>query len=560
MLKIKIISILAACLSATGIGLVPAVSASTNPATQESSSVKAIDSANTIKDPAWFKKAKNDGIGLYILHTTKWGTCEPWAQAESQIKSALDAGMQVAAYTRDLTCWENGIKAAGKYKDQLEFFALDVETDPGKPVTREIIDGVKKTGVRPVIYTGSGMWGQVQKATANSFFDVPLWDTNTTKINYDSWKADINAPKPVTYGGWNTATNKRIGIQQKFEYNLNGVRVDLNSFDKSFLTVGKNAPKSPSATPSPTATTPPAQPVPTATASPKPTTPPVPTQPATVPTQTTQTTQPTQPASSTPVANPAPVVSSPPATGVQGRQYPLHTNIIATTFWVGELFNASLADGSQVCSTYDSNWAYTWSGINKGKVPSTADGCAGAIVGGCDGVTSGDKCLTEPRTAANDYFPTKAPTPKENPFYLDLPYDDLNDPIAFKERCTVIPWANDPGYAGNCNNGDFSYMKNRWVKMTGPNGNTCYGQIQDAGPSHGSLYHDKNYVFGTGNAQPVQGQFNNAGADVSPALNGCLGFKELDGSGDKISWSFVDAVDVPNGPWKKIVTTSGVSN
>lgn len=528
------------------------MSTSTTAAVNESNSVKAIDSANTIKDPAWFKKAKKDGIGLYILHTTKWGTCEPWGQAESQIKSALDAGMQVAAYTRDLTCWENGIKAAGKYKDQLEFFALDVETDPGKPVTRQIIDGVKKTGVRPVIYTGSGMWSSVQKETAMDFADVPLWDTNTTKINYDTWKADVNAPKPVSYGGWNTATNKRIGIQQKFEYNLNGVRVDLNSFDKSFLTVGKNAAvKAPMVTPSPMTTPTQPAPSPTATTAPKPTVSPSPTA---SPSQTAH------PTASTPVVTPNPVIPSPTSSPTTGRQYPEHTNIVATTFWVGELFNASLADGSQVCSTYDSNWAYRWSGINKGKVPDTAEGCAGSIIGGCDGVTSGDKCLTEARTAVNDYFPTKAPTPKENPFYLDLPYDDLNDPIAFKERCTVIPWANDPGYSGNCTNGNFSYMKNRWVKMTGPNGNVCYGQIQDAGPSHGSLYHDKNYVFGTNNAQPVQGQFNNAGADVSPALNGCLGFKELDGSNDKISWSFVDAVDVPNGPWKKIVTTSGVSN
>jgi hypothetical protein len=243
----------------------------------------------------------------------------------------------------------------------------------------------------------------------------------------------------------------------------------------------------------------------------------------------------------------------------QGRVYPRHTNIVSTTFWVGELFNASLADGSQVCSTYDSNWAFHWSGVNKGTVPASAEGCAGSIYGGCDGRISGDACLTEPRTAANGYFPSQG-TPKENPFYLDLPFDDLNDATAFAQRCTVIPWANDPGYAGHCKDAAFSYMKNRWVRIVGPNGKTCYGQNEDAGPSHGSLYHDAAYVFGTNDAQPIQGQFNNAGMDVSPALNGCLGFKELDGESDKISWQFVDAVDVPAGPWKTIVTTSQVSN
>ena len=37
--------------------------------------------------------------------------------------------------------------------------------------------------------------------------------------------------------------------------------------------------------------------------------------------------------------------------------YPLHTGIVATTFWVGEIFDPDATDGSQVYSTYDSQWA-----------------------------------------------------------------------------------------------------------------------------------------------------------------------------------------------------------
>ncbi|HEY2833702.1 MAG TPA: hypothetical protein VGJ14_14830, partial [Sporichthyaceae bacterium] len=169
-----------------------------------------------------------------------------------------------------------------------------------------------------------------------------------------------------------------------------------------------------------------------------------------------------------------------------GRTYPWHTNIVATTFWVGELFNASVADGSQVCSTYDSLWAYHWSGVNHGKVSSGAAGCAGSIVGGCDGIPNAGTCKTEVRTASNGYFPTKV-TPKGNPFYLDLPFDDINDSTGYARRCQVVPWANDAGYAGECRNPQFSYMKNRWVRLIGPSGRTCYGQIEDAGPSSGSL-------------------------------------------------------------------------
>jgi hypothetical protein len=183
--------------------------------------------------------------------------------------------------------------------------------------------------------------------------------------------------------------------------------------------------------------------------------------------------------------------------------------------------------------------------------------CAGSPLGGCDGVRGKNTCATEARTAP-DFWPTKV-VPKENPFYLDLPYDDVNDATAFKARCKDIPWANDPGYAGKCGDTGFSYMKNRWVHMVGASGRDCYGQVEDAGPSHGSLYHDTAYVFGANDARPAQGQFNDAGADVSPALNGCLGFKELDGDTDKVKWRFVDDADVPAGPWKKVVTTSGVT-
>lgn len=148
-------------------------------------------------------------------------------------------------------------------------------------------------------------------------------------------------------------------------------------------------------------------------------------------------------------------------------------------------------------------------------------------------------------------------TPKQNPFYLDLPYDDVNDPAAFQQRCTVIPWANDPGYAGHCTDQGFSYMKNRWVQLTGPNGQTCYGQIEDAGPGQ---YHDASYVFGAQNARPANRAFGGAGLDVSPALNGCLGFAELDGDQDLVSWRFVDSVTVPSGAWRALATISGVLN
>jgi hypothetical protein len=238
--------------------------------------------------------------------------------------------------------------------------------------------------------------------------------------------------------------------------------------------------------------------------------------------------------SSASAAGPSDQSSIPPASAAGGRTYPQHTGIVATTFWVGEIFDPNASDGSQVISTYDSHWAVHY--------------------GGCDGNTIAGACTTEPRTVANGYLPSSM-TPKENPFYLDLPFDDVNDPAAFARRATVIPWAQDPGYAGRETDRSFSYMKNRWVQIS--NGtSTCYGQVQDAGPGK---YNDADYVFGGADSRPSNTKFNSAGADVSPALNGCLGFSDINGQDDRINWRFVEFDDVPEGPWRTIITTSQVT-
>lgn len=237
----------------------------------------------------------------------------------------------------------------------------------------------------------------------------------------------------------------------------------------------------------------------------------------------------TEPVPPEPVATPEP----PPSAGSGGSGYPWHRGIVATTFWVGEIFDPSAADGSQEYSTYDGDWLGSY--------------------GGCDGVTAGGGCRTEARTAANDYFPTQM-TPRENPFYLDLPYDDINDPTGFARRDEVIPWASQEPYRSHRGDSNFSYLKNRWVQLV-REGRVCYGQIQDAGPGE---YHDAAYVFGSDDARPANTRYGGAGLDVSPALTGCLGFPELNGSTARVDWRFVEASEVPAGPWTRIITTSGV--
>jgi hypothetical protein len=159
--------ILATLLTILGIAAAPAAfAAAPKPSVTPNPSVKVLDSANTINDPAWFTKAYAAGFRLYVMHSTAWGTCTPWYNTMHQLQMALDAGLKIAVYTRDPNCWQGGIDAAFDpisgvdLRPKLQFFALDVETG-GPVVTRAMVDGVKAKGVRPVIYTGSGMWPQM---------------------------------------------------------------------------------------------------------------------------------------------------------------------------------------------------------------------------------------------------------------------------------------------------------------------------------------------------------------------------------------------------------------
>jgi hypothetical protein len=90
-------------------------------------------------------------------------------------------------------------------------------------------------------------------------------------------------------------------------------------------------------------------------------------------------------------------------------------------------------------------------------------------------------------------------------------------------------------------------VKNRWVKVM--NGAaTCYAQWEDVGPFQENDYR---YVFGL--RRPRNPVNVRAGLDVSPAMRDCLSL--TDGI-TPTNWRFVEASDVPSGPWANIVTTS----
>ena len=210
--------------------------------------------------------------------------------------------------------------------------------------------------------------------------------------------------------------------------------------------------------------------------------------------------------------------------------YPTHTNITATVFWIGEPVGNGSTENNAV-SAYDDRWLKHYGGVDDHSY-----------------------------VRRYPYFPRFVP--HENPFYLDVPYDDfLDDGAPRPDRLQEVPWASaesDHIAAALSRNAPFSLMKNRWVKVSHTrNGTlrTCYGQVEDAGPYR---YDDVGYVFGAGDARPRSHRAHNAGIDVSPALRDCLRFTGLNNDSNRVSWQFVAENEPPPGPWLRVITTRQV--
>jgi hypothetical protein len=190
----------------------------------------------------------------------------------------------------------------------------------------------------------------------------------------------------------------------------------------------------------------------------------------------------------------------------------LHKNIISTYFYIGEDASKDNDNIDNISSAWDENWSIHYGGIDD----------------------------PNDRNQSFIYYPATF-IPKENPFYVALPYNDFDDNGNKKpDLKKIIPW-----YIATYQ----SLMKNRWVKIT-KNDKTVYAQIEDAGPFE---YNDWQYVFGPSN--PINTFGAKAGIDVSPAVKLYLGLKDV----DKVDWKFVNSDDVPDGPWKNIITTRGVT-
>jgi len=193
--------------------------------------------------------------------------------------------------------------------------------------------------------------------------------------------------------------------------------------------------------------------------------------------------------------------------------YTLHNDITVTVFWIGEEGDEENGFIPNLQSSWDDQWSERYGGVDD----------------------------PENRTG---YYPAGF-TPSENPFYCALPYNDFNETGERKpDASDVVPWSKERTW-----NDSESMCKNRWIKiMKGEK--TAYAQWEDVGPFGED---DAAYVFG--DALPLNDINNHAGLDVSPAVGDYLGLNGI----DTVDWQFVDFSDVPDGPWKEIITTSQIN-
>ena len=134
-------------------------------------------------------------------------------------------------------------------------------------------------------------------------------------------------------------------------------------------------------------------------------------------------------------------------------------------------------------------------------------------------------------------FRPKTFVPRQNPFYVALPYNDVCKGEHKTEASRVIPWFRRE-YTGKGQ----SVCKGRWVQIV-YNKRSCFAQWEDCGPF---TTEDWPYVFG--DKPPVNTQNKGAGIDISPAVRDYLG---ITGGTAVVHWRFVEFYRIPRGPWSK---------
>lgn len=198
--------------------------------------------------------------------------------------------------------------------------------------------------------------------------------------------------------------------------------------------------------------------------------------------------------------------SDPPKPAAAAERFPWKKEIVTTVFWIGEKPTANNPVPNK-SSSWDKTWTQSYGGFDN----------------------------PDPATRSN-FIPVKF-TPKQNPFYCALPYNDKAKEGHRPEAPSVVPWFKE-AYQGPA----VSVCKGRWVAIR-KGDRVAYAQWEDAGPFRTDHWQ---YVFG--NERPKPNLNKGAGLDVSPAVRDYLGMKDT----DVTDWKFVEFSEVPRGPWARL--------
>lgn len=196
--------------------------------------------------------------------------------------------------------------------------------------------------------------------------------------------------------------------------------------------------------------------------------------------------------------------SSSPRAG-NSRRYPWKNNIVTTVFWIGERPTQN-NPVPNLKSSWDVRWMQNYGGYDD----------------------------PDPR-GRRGYVPARF-IPRQNPFYIALPYNDVTRGRTKTEAPRVIPWFREAFVRQGV-----SVCKSRWV-IVRYRGREAYAQWEDCGPFRTDHWQ---YVFG--NQRPLPNLNQGAGLDVSPAVRDFLGMKGK----DVADWRFVEFSEVPRGPWSQ---------
>jgi len=192
-------------------------------------------------------------------------------------------------------------------------------------------------------------------------------------------------------------------------------------------------------------------------------------------------------------------------------KYQWKRDIVATIFWIGEDPTENNPTPNNK-SSWDQKWEQNYGGYD------------------------------DPDRSNRTYFRPKSFVPGLNPFYVALPFNDIQGGKAHRDGAEdYIPWYDEVFVAKNK-----TVLKGRWIAVRYGT-KICYAQWEDVGPFETD---DQEYVFGDKRPRTVQN--NGAGLDVSPAVRDFLSLR----SGGKCDWRFVELEEVPTGPWRDF----GVNN